>query len=62
VAIEHRGESASLIAKTSPPFDGGPGDRVGLQVTGTAHLFGEDGLRIASPATTLRSPGAVSRS
>jgi multiple sugar transport system ATP-binding protein len=62
VAIEHRGERVPLIAKTSPPFDGGPGDRVGLQITGTAHLFGEDRLRIASPAATLRSPGAVSRS
>jgi multiple sugar transport system ATP-binding protein len=62
VAVEHQGESVPLIAKTSPPFDGSAGDQVGLQITGTTHLFGEDGLRIASPKVTLRSPGAVSQS
>jgi multiple sugar transport system ATP-binding protein len=62
MAVEHRGESVPLIAKTAPPFDGSPGDRVGLQIAGTTHLFGGDGLRIASPAASLRSPGAVSRS
>jgi multiple sugar transport system ATP-binding protein len=62
VAVEHRGESLPLIAKTPPPFDGSPGDRVGLQITGTTHLFGEDGLRIASPRAQLRQAGAVSRS
>ena len=62
VAVEHQGESVPLIAKMSPPFEGAAGDRVGLQIAGTTHLFGEDGLRIASPAATLRSPGAVSRS
>ena len=41
---------------------GGPGDKVGLQIAGTTHLFGEDGLRIASPKATLRSAGAVTRS
>jgi multiple sugar transport system ATP-binding protein len=58
VAVEHQGESVPLIAKTSPPFEGAPGDRVGLQITGKTHLFGEDGSRIASPAATLRSPVA----
>jgi multiple sugar transport system ATP-binding protein len=62
MAVEHQGESVPLIAKMSPPFDGAPGERVSLQIAGTAHLFGEDGLRIASPAATLRSPRAVSRS
>jgi multiple sugar transport system ATP-binding protein len=62
VAVEHRGESVPLIAKMAPPFDGGPGDHVGLQIAGTTHLFGEDGLRIASPKAGLRSSGAVSRS
>ena len=62
VAVDHQGESLPLIAKTSPPFDGAAGDRVGLQIAGPAHLFGEDGLRIASPAATLRSLDAVSRS
>jgi multiple sugar transport system ATP-binding protein len=62
VAVDHQGESLPLIAKTSPPFDGAAGDLVGLQIAGTAHLFGEDGLRIASPPATLRSLDAVSRS
>jgi hypothetical protein len=62
VAVDHQGESVPLIAKMSPPFEGGPGDHVGLQITGTTHLFGEDGLRIASPKASLRSPGAVGHS
>jgi multiple sugar transport system ATP-binding protein len=62
VAVEHQGDSLPLIAKMSPPFDGSPGDRVGLRITGTTHLFGEDGLRIASPRASLRSAGAVTSS
>jgi multiple sugar transport system ATP-binding protein len=62
VAVEHQGDSVPLIAKMSPPFEGTAGDQVGLQIDGTTHLFGEDGLRVASPRATLRSPGAVSRS
>ena len=60
--VEQRGESVPLIAKMAPPFDGKIDDRVGLQIVGTTHLFGEDGSRIASPKATLRSAGAVSRS
>jgi multiple sugar transport system ATP-binding protein len=59
VAVEHQGESVPLIAKVSPPFEGSPGDTVGLQITGKTHLFGEDGSRIGSPAATLRSPSVV---
>jgi multiple sugar transport system ATP-binding protein len=62
LAVEHQGDGIPLIAKVSPPFEGAAGDRVGLQIAGTTHLFGEDGSRIESPAATLRSPGAVSRS
>jgi multiple sugar transport system ATP-binding protein len=62
VAVEHQGERLPLIAKMSPPFEGAAGDRVGLQIAGTTHLFGEDGLRIASPRAALRAPGAVSHS
>jgi multiple sugar transport system ATP-binding protein len=62
VAVEHHGERLPLIAKMPPPFEGDPGDSVGLQITGTTHVFGEDGLRIASRAASLRSSGAVSRS
>jgi multiple sugar transport system ATP-binding protein len=59
VAVEHQGESVPLIAKMAPPYDGAPGDRVGLQIAGKAHLFDEGGSRIASPAATLRSPSVV---
>ena len=62
VFVDQRGESVPLIAKMAPPFDGKIDDRVGLQIVGTTHVFGEDGSRIASPKATLRSAGAVSRS
>jgi multiple sugar transport system ATP-binding protein len=62
VAVEHRGATVPLIAKTSPPFGGSAGDRVGLQIAGTTHLFGEDGSRVASGPASLRAAGAVSRS
>jgi multiple sugar transport system ATP-binding protein len=62
VAVEHRGDTAPLIAKMAPPFDGEADDMVALQISGTTHVFGEDGSRIASSRGTLRSPGAVSRS
>jgi multiple sugar transport system ATP-binding protein len=60
--VEQRGERVPLIAKMAPPFDGKIDDRVGLQIVGTIHVFGEDGSRIASSKATLRSAGAVSRS
>jgi multiple sugar transport system ATP-binding protein len=62
VAVEHGGDTVPLIAKMAPPFDGQADDTVSLQITGTTHVFGEDGSRIASSRGTLRSPGAVSRS
>jgi hypothetical protein len=37
-----------------PPFHGELGDNVGLQITGTTHLFAGDGSRIASAPATLR--------
>jgi multiple sugar transport system ATP-binding protein len=54
VAVEHQGESVSLTSKMPPPFHGELGDRVGLQITGTTHLFGTDGSRIASTTASLR--------
>jgi multiple sugar transport system ATP-binding protein len=62
VAVEHQGESLPLIARTSPPFDGAPGDHVGLQIAGTTHLFGDDGSRIASPGASLRPLPSSGRS
>jgi multiple sugar transport system ATP-binding protein len=54
VVVEHHGDSVGLVARMAPPFDGNPGDHVGLQITGTAHLFGDDGMRICSTSATLR--------
>ena len=62
VAIEHGDGSLPLIAKLAPPFDGSPGDRVGLQIEGTTHFFGDDGARMTSGPAALRSPGALSHS
>ena len=54
VAIDHRGESVPLVAKMPPPFEVEPRDSVGLQITGTTHVFDGDGKRIASTPATLR--------
>jgi multiple sugar transport system ATP-binding protein len=54
LAIEHHGESVPVVAKMSPPFHGEPGQNVGLEITGTTHLFAGDGSRVTSTAATLR--------
>jgi multiple sugar transport system ATP-binding protein len=54
VLIDHHGESVPLVSKMPPPFKGELGDNVGLQITGTTHLFAGDGSRIASTPSTLR--------
>jgi hypothetical protein len=41
------------VAKTLPPFQGEPGESVGLQINGTTHLFDGDGSRIVSSAASL---------
>ncbi len=53
VAIEHEGHHQPLVAKMSPPFDGQLGDPVGMQIVGTTHLFGGDGLRAGSARAWL---------
>jgi multiple sugar transport system ATP-binding protein len=58
IGIEHRGETVPLVAKTLPPFDAQPGEGVGLQITGTTHLFDGDGARVASGPGKL-SPAAT---
>jgi multiple sugar transport system ATP-binding protein len=55
LAAEHRGEPLALVSKMFPPFDASPGDNVGLQITGTTHVFAEDGSRIASTGASLRA-------
>jgi multiple sugar transport system ATP-binding protein len=53
-SIEHRGAHVALVSKMAPPFEGNPGDNVGLQIVGKTHLFDGDGLRITSTTATLR--------
>jgi multiple sugar transport system ATP-binding protein len=53
VTIDHQGESVPVVSKMPPPFDGKLGDNVGLQITGTTHLFNGDGSRITSTPATL---------
>jgi multiple sugar transport system ATP-binding protein len=57
--VEHHGEKVGLVSKMSPPFDGSPGDNVGLQIVGTTHFFGADGLRIASSTATVKERQAA---
>ena len=54
VIVDHEGQSLPLVSKMAPPFDGHPGDSVGLQISGTTHLFGADGSRAASGPAALR--------
>jgi multiple sugar transport system ATP-binding protein len=59
LAVEHRGESLALVSKMLPPFEGRPGENVGLQISGATHLFDGDGIRVASGTATLGSPAAA---
>jgi multiple sugar transport system ATP-binding protein len=54
LALEHAGQNLPLVSKMPPPFNGSPGDSIGLQITGTTHLFNDDGSRVASTTATLR--------
>jgi multiple sugar transport system ATP-binding protein len=54
VYLDHDGEMLPLVSKMFPPFDGQPGDSVGLQITGATHLFAADGSRLVSTTATLR--------
>jgi multiple sugar transport system ATP-binding protein len=54
VAVDHRGESVPLVSKMPPPFSGELGDTIGLELVGTTHVFGGDGLRLTSTKASLR--------
>jgi multiple sugar transport system ATP-binding protein len=54
VAVEHEGETVPLVAKMEPPFHAETGDPIGVQITGTTHLFAGDGSRIATTRATLQ--------
>ena len=53
VGLEHRGETLNLVSRMPPPFDAAPGDHIGMDLVGTTHLFGGDGVRITSTRATL---------
>jgi multiple sugar transport system ATP-binding protein len=53
IGIDHQGEMLPLVSKMLPPFDGQPGEDVGLQITGTTHVFDGAGMRVASTTATL---------
>jgi multiple sugar transport system ATP-binding protein len=55
VYLDHAGASLPLVSKMLPPFDGQPGDSVGLQITGATHVFGVDGSRVVSTTATLEA-------
>jgi multiple sugar transport system ATP-binding protein len=54
LAVDHRGDSVSLVSKMPPPFTGELGESVGLELVGTTHFFDGEGSRIASTRGTLR--------
>jgi multiple sugar transport system ATP-binding protein len=58
LALEHRGEPLALVSKMMPPFDGQPGDSIGLQIIGATHLFADDGSRVVSTTATLQTTSA----
>ncbi|HEY0361202.1 MAG TPA: ABC transporter ATP-binding protein, partial [Solirubrobacteraceae bacterium] len=58
VYLDHQGEMLPLVSKMFPPFDGQPGDSVGLQITGATHLFAADGSRVVSTTASLRGASA----
>jgi multiple sugar transport system ATP-binding protein len=54
VGLEHQGETVGLVSRMPPPFEGEPGENVGLELVGTTHLFGGDGLRLTSTRASLK--------
>jgi multiple sugar transport system ATP-binding protein len=58
LALEHRGEPLALVSKMMPPFDGQPGESIGLQIIGATHLFADDGSRVVSTTATLQTRSA----
>ncbi|MCW3048805.1 MAG: putative sugar transporter ATP-binding protein [Solirubrobacterales bacterium] len=58
LSLEHRGQPLALVSKMMPPFDGEPGDSIGLQIIGATHLFADDGSRVVSTTATLQAASA----
>jgi multiple sugar transport system ATP-binding protein len=58
VLVDHEGEERRLVAKVSAPFSGAIDDNVSRSLSGSVHVFGDDGTRIA---TVVSRPGVDSR-
>jgi multiple sugar transport system ATP-binding protein len=58
VLVDHEGEERRLVAKVSAPFSGAIDDNVSLSLSGSVHVFRDDGTRIA---TVLSRPRVDSR-
>ena len=53
LALEHNGQPLGLVSKMPAPFAGKPGEDVGLSISGTTHVFGDDGLRLVTSTGML---------
>jgi multiple sugar transport system ATP-binding protein len=56
--VDHEGEERRLVAKVPAPFAGEIDDSVSLALSGSVHVFGDDGARIAT--VTVRPRPAAS--
>jgi multiple sugar transport system ATP-binding protein len=48
LAVDHGGETVSIVAKVPAPYVGEPGEPVPVRVTGAIHLFDPAGPRLAT--------------
>jgi multiple sugar transport system ATP-binding protein len=48
VLVDHEGEERHLVAKVPAPFAGAIDDNVSLSLSGSVHVFGDDGSRLAT--------------
>ena len=58
VAVEHEGESLSIVAKVAAPFPGIVGESVAIRIVGAVHVFDPSGTRLTTPRLGVPSvPG-----
>ena len=50
VAVQHQGDTVSIVAKVPAPFAGRPGEPVQIGVRGAVHVFDAGGQRLATSA------------
>jgi multiple sugar transport system ATP-binding protein len=51
VAVQHRGDVVSVVAKVPAPFAGRPGEPVQIGVRGAVHIFDASGPRLATSSS-----------